>query len=259
MSDDLLDVARAAARRAGALLAERFTSTAARQVSAKSTPTDLVSDADLAAEEAIRAVLAERRPGDALLGEEGGGAVTPLAPRERRWVFDPLDGTINFLVGIPQCCVSVACEDADGMLAGGILDPNRVEEQAATRDGPATLNGVPLEPRPPTGLAGAMVATGFAYDAAVRERQAEVVARVVPRARDVRRFGSAALDLAWLAAGRYDAYFERTVQPWDIAAGTLLCERVGLEVRELPARDGLPWGIAVARRELLDELLALDL
>ncbi len=259
MSDELLDVAHEAARRAAALLRERFSSRGSLEISSKSTPTDLVSEADLAAEEAIRAVLAERRPGDELLGEEGGGEVTPLEGDALRWVFDPLDGTINFLYGIPQWCVSVACQDAEGSVVGVILDPNREEEFVAVRGRPATLNGVPLEPRAPTDLAGAMVVTGYAYDAAVRDPQAEIIRRLVPLARDVRRFGSAALDLAWLAAGRSDAYFERTVKPWDIAAGTLLCESVGLEVRELPARDGLPWGIAVARSELLDELLELGL
>ena len=100
-----------------------------------------------------------------------------------------------------------------------------------------------------------MVATGLAYDAGVRAAQAQVLARLVPRVRDIRRFGSAALDLAWTAAGRYDAYFERSVKPWDIAAGALICERAGLRVLELPAREGLPWGILAARPGLAEPLL----
>jgi myo-inositol-1(or 4)-monophosphatase len=103
-----------------------------------------------------------------------------------------------------------------------------------------------------------MLATGFAYDAAVRAEQVKIVAELVPRVRDVRRLGSAALDLAWVAAGRYDAYFERTVQPWDVAAGALLCRRVGLEVRDLPERPGLPYGVCAGRPALLDALSAFS-
>ena len=255
---DLLPVAEAAARTAGALLRERFEEGAERRVHSKSTPTDLASAADLAAEEAIRGLLAERRPDDAILAEEGGGD-QEVEPGRVRWVVDPLDGTINFLFRIPQWCVSVACEDERGTLAGVVFDPLRDELFAATLDGPATLNGEPLEAAEPRPLPEAMVVTGFAYDAEVRARQAEIVAALVPRVRDVRRMGSAALDLAWLAAGRYDAYFERTVKLWDVAAGSLLCERVGLEVRDLPARDGLPYGVAAGRGALLDELSAFRL
>ena len=102
-----------------------------------------------------------------------------------------------------------------------------------------------------------MVATGFAYDARVRAAQAKVLARAIPLVRDIRRFGSAALDLAWTAAGRYDAYFERTVKPWDIAAGALLCEAAGLQVVELPVHEDLPWGILVAAPALCGPLLEL--
>ena len=125
-----------------------------------------------------------------------------------RWIVDPLDGTINFLFRVPQWCVSIACEDERGTLAGVIYDPLREELFAATLDGPVTLNGEPVGAAPARPLPEALVVTGYAYDAAVRARQAQIVAEIVPRVRDVRRMGSAALDLAWLAAGRYDAYFE---------------------------------------------------
>ena len=253
MSDELLAVAEEAARTAGALLRERFEAGAESAVHAKSTPTDLASEADLAAEAAIRELLAERRPDDALLAEEGGGD-QEVEPGRVRWVVDPLDGTINFLFRIPQWCVSVACEDERGTLAGVVFDPLRDECFTATAGGPARLNGVEVAPREPVGLDQALIATGFAYDAAVRAEQVRIVAELVPRARDIRRLGSAALDLAWLAAGRYDAYFERTVQPWDVAAGALLCQRAGLQVRDLPARDGLPYGVCAGRPALLDEL-----
>ncbi len=266
MSDqrELLEVAVAAARMAGALLAERAAQGAEREISAKSTPTDLVSQADLAAEAAIRELLAAQRPGDGILAEEGGSSAGSSG---LTWVVDPLDGTVNFLFGIPQWCVSVAVRDEQGELAGAIFDPHRQELFTATREGPATLSspageqvlqGRALEPGESpaagAGLASAMVATGLAYDARVRGAQAQVLARLIPQVRDVRRFGSAALDLAWAAAGRYDAYFERTVKPWDIAAGTLVCRRAGLEVLALEEAENLPWGILVARPGLAGQL-----
>jgi myo-inositol-1(or 4)-monophosphatase len=251
---ELLDVAVAAARAAGALLAERFAGGAERAVASKSSPTDLVSDADLTAERTIRELLEGRRPDDGILGEEGSdeGGTSGL-----RWVVDPLDGTINFLFGIPQWCVSVAVQDADGSLAGAIYDPNREELFTAMRGATPELNGRPISASHRTDPATAMVATGFAYDAEVRAAQARVLEGVVSGVRDVRRFGAAALDLAWTAAGRYDAYFERSVKPWDIAAGTLICECAGLQVAELPLHPNLPWGILVADPGLVGPLLAL--
>ena len=202
-------------------------------MSSKSTPTDLVSEADLAAERAIRALLAQRRPDDGFVGEEGG---EEQGTSGLRWVVDPLDGTVNFLFGIPQWCVSVAVRDGEGTLAGAVYDPNRDElftgdprrqrdaERWARRRGRAagTARRAAIELRGSRarGSGTAMVATGLAYDARVRAAQAQVLARAVPEVRDIRRFGSAALDLAWTAAGRYDAYFERTVKQWDIAAGS---------------------------------------
>jgi myo-inositol-1(or 4)-monophosphatase len=256
VNDELLGVAEEAARTAGALLAERFVA-GAGEVHAKSTPTDLASEADLAAEAAIRSVLGARRPDDAVLAEEGGGE--EARDGQVRWVVDPLDGTINFLFGIPQWCVSVAATLGDATLAGVIYDPNHGELFAATADGTPTLNGSPLEPRSTSSLSEALLATGFAYDAELRARQAPVVAELLPRVRDVRRMGSAALDLAWLAAGRYDVYFERSVKPWDIAVGALLCRRAGLDVRDLPEADGLPYGIVAGRANLVDSILDVRL
>ena len=276
MSDEgaLLAVAVEAARMAGRMLRERARH-GAEEVSAKSTPTDLVSDADHASERSIRELLASRRPADGFVGEEGGSAEGESG---LSWVVDPLDGTVNFLFGIPQWCVSVAVRDGAGTIAGAVYDPNRDELFTATREGPALLSdpdGVfdltgPLRTGParPQGLAdvesagddelaGAMVATGLAYDARVREAQAKVLARLAPRVRDIRRFGSAALDLTWTASGRYDAYFERSVKQWDIAAGALICERAGLGIAELAVFEHLPWGILVAPPDLLGPLLEL--
>jgi myo-inositol-1(or 4)-monophosphatase len=247
-ADELLDVAREAANAAAGLLLGRFGTE--RVLTTKSTPTDVVSEADLAAERAIRAVLAARVPDDAIVGEEGDDVVGTSG---RRWIVDPLDGTVNYLYGIPQWCVSIACEG----LAAVVLDPVRGECFTATADGPARLDGVPLHGSGRDELAQALVATGFGYDADRRKLQAATVSRVLPQVRDVRRMGSAALDLAWLAAGRYDAYFEHGVNPWDIAAGELLCARAGLHVEHLPAQGGLPTGLLAAPREIAPQLLEL--
>lgn len=250
--DELLYVAVAAARAAGDLLLERFGALDELTVDTKSTSTDPVSEADREAEDAIRAVLAARRPDDAIMGEEGED--TP-GTSGLRWVVDPLDGTVNFLYGIPMWCVSVACEDH----AGVVFDPVRDELFTVAAGGVPTLNGLPLGARsaPPLGLQGALVATGFGYDAHVRAAQAAVIAGVLPRVRDVRRAGSAALDLAWCAAGRVDAYYERGVKPWDVAAGTLLCAGVGLDVRALQADGDLPAGVLAAPAGIVDALAEL--
>jgi myo-inositol-1(or 4)-monophosphatase len=256
---ELRAVAVQSARTAGELLLERFQRGEQLQVTSKSTPTDLVSEADLSAERTIREMLAASRPEDGFLGEESGGG--EAGSSGLRWVVDPLDGTVNFLFGIPQWSVSVAVQDGEGALAGAIYDPCRQELFACVRGEAPTLSDpdgtrtlvAPLR----EDLATAMVATGLAYDARVRAAQAGVLTRLLPCVRDIRRFGSAALDLAWTAAGRFDAYFERSVKPWDIAAGTLICTAAGLEVVELPEREHLPWGILVAPPALCGPLLEL--
>jgi myo-inositol-1(or 4)-monophosphatase len=251
----LLAIAREAAEAAAAELRPRF-GERARGVRSKSSPTDLVSDADLAAEQAIRSVLAAHRPGDSILAEEGG----ETAGGEIRWVVDPLDGTINYLYGIPAFAVSIACENADGAIAGVVLDPIRNEFFEATRSGDSTLNGEPLDPGPrPETLGVAMVATGFGYNPERRARQADVLTRILPRVRDIRRVGAAALDLCWSACGRYDAFYERGLNPWDVAAGGLIAARAGLAVRDLVANEDDPAGTLVAPPALVDELLALIL
>jgi len=250
--EELLAVARDASWAAATELRARF-GQRARGVQVKSTPTDLVSEADVRAESAIREVLERRRPGDAILGEEGGAT----GEGEVRWLVDPLDGTINFLFGIPAFAVSIACEDRVGTIVGVVLDPIREECFAATRSGDATLNDEPIHASDAADLATAMVATGFGYDALVRARQAAVLARVLPRVRDIRRVGAAALDLAWCASGRFDAYYERGVQAWDVAAGALIASRAGLEIRRLDADGEDAPGIVAAPRAIVDELVGL--
>lgn len=256
---ELLQIAREAAEAGAAELLPRFgrrlaTRAQGDAVRAKSTPTDLVSDADLAAETAIRTVLNNRRPGDAILAEEGGAT----DGGELRWLVDPLDGTINFLFGIPAFAVSVACENRSGTVAGLVLDPVREEYFEATRSGPAMLDGRELRQHDDaTPLEFAMVATGFGYDSATRARQAKALQRVLPRVRDIRRVGAAALDLVWTAAGRFDAYFERGLKVWDVAAGSLVASRAGLVVRTLAAHGPDAAGVITAPPGIIDDLQAL--
>jgi myo-inositol-1(or 4)-monophosphatase len=253
---ELLALAVDVAHEAGAGLREDFgrLGEGRLEITSKSTPTDLVSDADLRTEQLIRGRLTAARPDDAILGEEGDDrpGTTGL-----RWVVDPLDGTINFLFGIPVWCVTISCEDADGTLAGVVYDPMREETWSATRDGAALLDGTELHGPGTTELSRALVATGFGYDAAVRESQARFAARLLPQVRDVRRLGSAAIDLAWAAAGRYDAYYERGINHWDIAAGALICERAGMVVRRLPPAPPSRGGILVAAPGIADALTAI--
>ena len=254
---ELLALAEAAARVAGALLLERFEAGRVRGVESKSTPTDLVSEADVAAQHAIRELIGARRPQDAFLAEEEGTNVAGAS--DLRWVVDPLDGTINFLYGIPFWCVSVAVQDRHGTLAGAVHDPTRDETFTATRGELPLLNGEPPTPSRPRAatLAQALVGTGFAYDATVRGAQAQTLGELIAQVRDIRRCGAAALDLSWTAVGRLDAFFERTVKLWDTAAGALLCECAGLEVHELGDRPGLPSGILAAPPQFAPRLLEL--
>ncbi len=248
---ELLDVAVEAARAAGAQLLSRWRRPL--DVGTKSTPTDPVTDADMSAEQAIRDVLGRRRPGDSILGEEGG----ETGDGALRWVVDPLDGTVNYLYGLPTFAVSIAVEDADGGIAAVVLDPVSDELFSATRSGAPLSNGEPIAPSGCDSLDRALVGTGFGYEPEVRALQAQVVSRVLPRARDIRRAGAAALDMCWCASGRLDAYYERGVKAWDIAAGTLICERAGLAVRTLAAGGVLPAGVVVAAPGLIGELMAL--
>jgi len=255
LTAEVLELAEQAARAAGELLRERFEAGGERATGSKSTATDPVSEADLAAERAIRDLITARRPGDAILGEEGGETQEGAG---LRWIVDPLDGTVNFLFGLPQWCVSVAVHDDEGGLVGVVYDPLREELFAGARGrGLPTLNGVQVRGSEQAELGPALIGTGFAYDAGVREAQAQVVGRLLPRVRDVRRMGSAALDLAWTAAGRFDAFYERGVQVWDIAAGGVLCEAAGLTVGALAQEGPLPSGIVVAPAGLIEELTAL--
>jgi myo-inositol-1(or 4)-monophosphatase len=248
----LLDLAVRAALRGGAELAAR--AGRATGVAYKSTPTDPVTDTDRASEAAVTGLITAERPGDGLLGEEGAGRPSATG---LRWVVDPLDGTVNHLYGIPHTAVSVACERraADGTwraVAGVVHDPARGETFTATLGGGARLNGVTVRVNDPVPPSAALVATGFAYDAASRARQAAVVPRLLPEIRDVRSGGSAALELCWVACGRTDAYYEDELAPWDLAAGVLIAAEAGATTGALP-----PAGVLVAGPALHAALASL--
>ena len=246
-----LELALRAAGEAGELLLG-FYGLEPEGLGSKSSETDLVSDADREAERAIRELLAAERPRDGLLAEEGSSSEPDSG---RRWVVDPLDGTINFLYGFPAWAVSIALEDGEGLAVAVVHSPVHAETFHAVRGEGAWLGERRLRVRESTRLGRAMVATGFSYEAERRAEQAEVIRRVLPRARDIRRAGAAVLDLAWVAAGRLDAFYERGLKTWDLAAGQLLVEEAGGAVQAL---GGTPPGvIAAASRELLDELAEL--
>ena len=184
-----------------------------------------VTAADRESEEAILSLIIEHRPDDAIVAEEG-------AAREgasgRRWLIDPLDGTVNFLHGFPQVSVSVAVEDDAGGIAAVIRDVHRSEEFAAGRGAGATRDGLPIHVAGRTELHNALVATGFAYDRQERGPEyGRVVGEMLRHVRGIRRGGSAALDLAWVACGRLDGYWETDLGPWDVAAGLLLVTEAG--------------------------------
>jgi myo-inositol-1(or 4)-monophosphatase len=242
-----LELAITCARTAGGLLMAAFGGPA-RGVDSKSSATDMVSDADREVEDAIVRELRAHRPDDGLVAEEG---THDDGSSGRRWVIDPLDGTTNFLYGLPIWAVSIALEDDQGGIVGVVFDPTRDELFAAERGAGATLNGTPVRVRSGAPLGRALIATGFGYDADRRARQAAVVADVLPRVRDIRRGGAAALDLAWLAAGRLDGYWERGVQRWDWGAGRLLVSEAGGVVRDIA---GEPHGLVAAAPHLVDEL-----
>ena len=201
----------------------------------------MVSDADRAAEELIASLLRAERPEDGLIGEEG---VSVEGSSGRRWVVDPLDGTTNYLFRYRAWCVSVALEDSSGeALVGAVHDPLAGETFRAARGEGAWLNRSPIRVRESRELARALVATGFGYDPEVRRGQAEVLLRVLPQVRDVRRAGAAALDLCHVAAGRLDGYYERGINHWDWAAGALIVREAGGVVEPLVGgRSGLAAG-----------------
>jgi len=250
----LCDLAAQAARDAGSLLLAGLDQVRT-DVQTKSTGTDMVSEMDRAAEALIVDRLLGARPADGMVGEEG----TALAGTSGvRWIVDPLDGTTNYLYGLAGFGVSIAAEHEGTVVAGVVLDVVRNELFAAVRGAGATRDGLPIRASQATVLGTALVATGFSYEAARRARQAAVLVEVLPRVRDIRRFGAAAVDLCAVACGRVDGYYERGLAPWDLAAGGLIAAEAGAVVTDFdggPARAGAVVaaapGIAADLRDLV--------
>src|SRR4051812_40730274 len=201
-----------------------------RQVGRKSSPTDVVTQTDLRAEERARQVLLAATPSAGILGEEGGTTAPGVS---LQWVIDPLDGTINFLYGVPLFAVSVAAAVDGEVVAGAVIDVLRKELFSAHAGGGARQNGASIVASGCASLPEALIGTGFSYIAERRSSQGEVAARLLVRARDLRYFGSAALELCWVACGRLDGYYQRDTEVWDRAAGALIASEAGARV-ELP-------------------------
>ncbi|OBH91165.1 inositol monophosphatase family protein [Mycobacterium sp. E2989] len=249
-------------RRRAEVFGAGSTVTGGGAVRSKSTPTDPVTVVDTETERLLRERLAELRPGDPILGEEGGGPADPAGtPADAiTWVLDPIDGTVNFVYGIPAYAVSVGVQVAGVSVAGAVADVVGGQVySAATGLGAHVSDGQgvrPLRCAAVDDLSMALLGTGFGYSRQRRATQAALLARLLPLVRDVRRIGSAALDLCMVAAGRLDAFYEHGLQPWDCAAGALIAAEAGARV-SLPANDIEGAGLVLAAAPgIADELLA---
>ena len=213
----------------------------------KSTVTDLVTEVDCWAEERIVAQILDARPDDAVLAEEGAGVAGTSGVR---WLVDPIDGTTNFVYGHPGFSVSIGVEVDNRPVAGVVVDPLLGDEFCAAHGQGATRNGRPVRVSSVSDPAAALVATGFAYDSERRRLQAEALVTILPRVRDVRRVGGAALDLASVSCGRVDAYFEWGLSPWDCSAGSVLVTEAGGAVTLFRTTSSSPaWPVVVADEE----------
>jgi myo-inositol-1(or 4)-monophosphatase len=229
--DALEQIASAAAAAAAAMLRGRVRDPAGPAT--KSSPTDIVTQADLDSERYIREALRTATPDAGFVGEESGASP---APRRLRWIVDPLDGTVNFWYGLPVLAVSIAAAVDGDVVAGAVVDVASGETFSAALGHGARLDGHPIAVSVGPTLSQALVTTGFSYRADIRAEQGGVIARLLPRVRDIRCFGSAALQLCWVGCGRTDSYFERDIKLWDYAAAALVATEAGATV-ELPCPE----------------------
>jgi myo-inositol-1(or 4)-monophosphatase len=244
----LLDLAIRGARAAGRELRNRYGKV--EGLTTKSSATDPVTDADRCAESTLVKLISSERPDDGLLGEEGAERQSTTGIR---WVIDPLDGTVNYLYELDNFAVSIAAEDENGALVGVVHNPVTNRTFHAVRGVGASVDGRPLRVNNPVPMNRALLATGFGYDPEMRRRQGVLIARLLPQVRDIRRIGSAALDLCAVASGAVDAYFEEGVQVWDVAAGGLIAQEAGAQATRTAPIAGQP-GLLVAGPALFDEL-----
>jgi len=231
--DELLDLARSVATQAAELAARRRIEGVA-VADRKTSSVDVVTHADRESEQLIRSLLADARPDDGFFGEESGAAAGSSG---LTWVIDPIDGTVNYLYGIPHYAVSVAVVEGEPdpatwqALAGAVVNLGANETYTGTVGGGSHLNGVPLQVAESVDLSQALIATGFSYLQELRVEQGRVIAELLPQVRDIRRMGTASLDLCMVASGRVNAYFERSLNPWDHAAGALIAREAGAIVK----------------------------
>lgn len=246
-----VEVVRAAAATARLMRAEGISG-----VTTKSSDTDVVTAADRAVERQVVSALRDLRPYDVVLGEEygAGGLADPRGPTAVRWVLDPIDGTVNYLYGLPNYAVSLAAEVDGRVVAGVVRNAATGEEWTATAGGGAYHQGRRLTGSAETDLGQALIATGFGYDPHRRAHQAAVLTRLISQVRDIRRFGSAALDLCLAATGAFDAYYEKGLNPWDHAAGGLVATEAGLRVAGLAGRPPSADLVIAAPPALFDRL-----
>jgi myo-inositol-1(or 4)-monophosphatase len=220
----------------------------------KSSPTDMVTQYDKASEEMVTAGLRDRRPDDAIVGEEG-------ANREGTsgitWHIDPIDGTSNFYFDLPMWAVSIGAVDESGPIAGAVYVPAIGEMFTAARGEGATLNGEPISVRSNTALSDALVGTGFSYDTEKRGAHARRVATMMPQIRDMRRLGAAAIDLCFVACGRYDAYFEEYLNSWDLVAGQVIATESGAVVTDFAGQPVTPQQVLASQPGVQQALIQL--
>lgn len=235
---ELVDIARSIALAAAELVFDKRRQ-GVELAGLKSSPVDVVTEADNESEALIRTLLTDARPGDGFFGEESGAGSAEAPATGITWVVDPIDGTVNYLYDLPAYAISIAAVEGGAdpatwtALAGVVVNPVLGEVYTAARGGGAYLGDRRLAVNTGKDLSVALVGTGFGYRAERRAEQASVVAQLLPRVRDIRRFGSAALDLCAVATGRLDAYYERGLQPWDHAAGALIAAEAGAHVAGL--------------------------
>jgi len=232
--DELLTLAREVALEAAELVRAKRRE-GVEVAATKSSAVDIVTEADRASEKLIYERLMAARPDDGFLGEEGASAKSHTGVT---WVVDPIDGTVNFLYGIPQYAVSIAASVDGESVAGVVVNVASGECFTATRGGGAFLDRAPLQVRARAPLAERLVLTGFNYLVEVRRSQAAAAARMLPEVRDIRRLGSSALDLCAIAAARADAYLEEGLHPWDMAAGGLVATEAGARLEARPGAGG---------------------
>jgi myo-inositol-1(or 4)-monophosphatase len=251
--DELAALAADLARTAGTMV-RRGRAHGLSEVSTKSTATDMVTEYDRRAEQMIVDGIRARRPDDAVLGEEGSRR---SGSSGIHWLIDPIDGTTNYLYGLAGYAVSIAAADEQGTLVAAVHLPATDELFTARRGGGAELDGRPLRPSTTETLASALVGTGFSYRPEQRERQARRLAELIGQVRDVRRYGAAAADLCYVAAGRLDVYFEEHLQPWDLAAGELIAREAGCRCGDFRGGPAHPDEVLVAAPQLFDAMAEL--